>query len=294
MRAWRDRGGGRARARLLPPVVVLLALVAPSAGAAAKPQRVASANLSADEILVEILPPGRLVSVTRWVDDESMSNAVGRVPPSIFRVQKADLESLVALAPDLVIASEYTDADFQRLLERSGMRVHRMTGLDTLDGLRRAILDLGRAVGEEPAAAALVQRYDARLAELRVKLAGASRPRVLYWSGDMTAGADTAIGALIEAAGGVNVGRELGVVGIAAPGAERAFVADPDVVLVSTWPGADAAVAQHPLLGKLRAVRAGRLLRMPNRLLVALSQHSADAVWQLAALLHPERVRPRP
>ena len=32
-------------------------------------RRVASINLSADEVLVEILPPERLVGVTRWVDE---------------------------------------------------------------------------------------------------------------------------------------------------------------------------------------------------------------------------------
>ncbi len=282
----------RPRARAVRRVLVALALLALTLPAlAVKPQRVASANLSADEILAEILPPGRLVSVTRWIDDASMSNAVGRVPASVFRVQKADLEALVALAPDLVIISEYTDADFQRLLERSGMRVHRMTGLDTLDGLRRAMLALGQAVGEEAAAARLVERFDARLGDVRRRLRGAPQPRVLYWSGGMTAGANTAIGALIEAAGARNVGRELGVEGIAPPGAERAFVADPDVVLVSTWPGADTAVAQHPLLSKLRAVREGRVLRLANNWLVSLSQHTAEAVWHLAELLHAQRMK---
>jgi ABC-type Fe3+-hydroxamate transport system substrate-binding protein/diphthamide synthase (EF-2-diphthine--ammonia ligase) len=285
------RGRVRARRGAASLLAVVLALALALPALAAKPQRVASANLSSDEILVEILPLARLVSVTRWVDEASMSNAVGRVPASVFRVQKADLESLVALAPDLVVVSEYTDADFQRLLERSGMRVHRMSGLDTLAGVRRAIVDLGRAVGEEAAAAALAERYDARLRELAGRLQRAPRPRVLYWSGGMTAGANTAIGALIEAAGAVNVGRELGVEGIAPPGAERAFVADPDILLVSTWPGADTAVSQHPLLSQSRAVRSGRVLRLENRLLVALSQYSADAAWELARLLHPGIVK---
>jgi iron complex transport system substrate-binding protein len=251
---------------------------------------VASVNLSADEVLVEILPPERLIGVTRWVDDPQSSNAAGRVPPGVFRFQKADLEQLVGVAPELVVASEYTDADFQRLLERSGVRVHRMVGLATLDGIRRAILDLGREVGAEPGARRLVERYDATLADVGRRLAGAKRPRVLYWSGGMTAGADTAIGALVEGAGGINVGRELGVVGIAPAGAERAFEADPDVILVTTWPGAREAVETHPLLAQLRAVRAGRIVVMPNRLLVALSHHTADAVWWLAARLHPQRV----
>ena len=269
----------------------LLALLIPEARAAdTVPRRVASMNLSADEILVEILPRERLVGVTRFADEAGTSNIVGRVPPSVFRFQKADMERLVALAPDLVVVSEYTDADFLKLVERSGIRWHRMQGLGSIAGVRQAILDLGRVVGAEKAALGLVERYDATLAELARRLAGARPPRVLYWSGEMTAGADTAIGALIECAGARNVGREMGVQGVTPPGAERAFVADPDVILVSSWPGMLEAVRAHPLLSQLRAVREGRLVVLPNERLIALSQYTADACWDLASLLHPDRV----
>lgn len=260
----------------------------------AKPQRVASINLSADEVLSAILPPGRLVSVTRWADDEGTSNVAGRIPAGVHRFVKADLEQLVALRPDLVVVSEYTDADFLKLLERSGLRFHRMQGIASIEGVRAAILGLGRAVGEDDAARRLVARFDETLAELRRRLAGAKPPRVLYWSSNMTAGADTAIGALIEAAGAINVGREMGVSGIAPPGAERAFVADPDVVLVGTWPQAREALTGHPLLQKMRAVREGRIVVLPTERIVALSQFTADAAWDLAHLLHPDRVPASP
>jgi len=263
-------------------------------GAPVRPQRVASINLSADEVLVALLPPGRLVSVTRWADAPGTSNVVGRVPPAVHRFERADMEQLVALRPDLVVVSEYTDADFLKQLERSGLRVHRMLGLSTLAGVRGAILDLGRAVGEDEAARRLVAEYDGKLAELGRRLAGAKRPRVLYWSGNMTAGADTAIGALIEAAGAVNLGREMGVVGIAPPGAERAFVANPDVVLIGTWPGTKEGLIAHPLLSQWTAVREGRIVALRTELLVALSQYTADAAWELARLLHPDLVPAAP
>ncbi len=278
--------------------LVLAALALAAAGLASAedakvPRRVASINLSADEVLTLILPPGRLVGVTRWADDLETSNVAGRVPKEAVRFQKADMEQLVALAPDLVIVSEYTDADFLKLLQRSGLKAHRMSGLSTLAGIRKAIVDLGRVVGEEKAAEALAFEYDRKLADVQRRIAGARRPRVLYWSGGMTAGADTAIGALIEGAGGVNVGRELGVVGIVPPGAERAFVANPDVILVARYPGSVDAVKQHPLLSQLDAVRQGRIVVMPNRLMVALSSFTADACVWLAERLHPDRVTSR-
>jgi len=259
------------------------------------PRRIASLNLTADEILVEIVPVDRLVAATAAADDPGTSNVVGRIPPGVTRFRRAEMERLLALTPDLVVVSEYTDADFLRLLERSGMRVHRMGGLDSLPGIRAAILDLGRVVGAEEAARRLVTTYDTRLAELARRLQGTPRPRVLYWAGGMTAGGGTAIGALIEGGGGANVGREMELEGIAPIGAERAFVADPDFVLVGEgWKSAEALRA-HPLLAQMRAVKQGHIIAMPTELLVTLSHHAADACWYLAGALHPDRVPgPRP
>lgn len=274
---------------------LLLAVVAAIATAvpadATRAPRVASLNLTSDEVLVEILPPGQLVSVTTFADERGTSNVVGRVPASVPRL-KADLERLIALKPDLVVVSEYTDPDFLELLRRSGLRAHRMEGLRDPPGYRRAILALGDAVGARPRAEALVARFDARLAELGRLLSGARRPRVFYWAGGMTAGAGTAIGALIESAGATNVGAEMGLEGIARVGAERAFVADPDVILLGTWPGVRDDLLRTPLLSRLRAVREGRIVEMPTELLVTLSHHAADASWHLAHALHPDRVPP--
>ncbi|HSD27264.1 MAG TPA: ABC transporter substrate-binding protein [Vicinamibacteria bacterium] len=254
------------------------------------PRRVASLNLTADELLVEMLPPERLVAVTRWADDADMSNVAGRVPAAAVRLPRADLERLVSLRPDLVVVSEYTDADFLRLLEKSGLRHHTMSGLETLAGMRAAIVDLGRAVGTPDEAAGLAARFDAVLAELGRRLAGEPRPRILYWADPHTAGAGTAIGSILEAAGATNVARELGLRGIVPLAGEKAFAADPDAFLVTQGSSAATTLRRHPLLSRTRAVRSGRVVEMPNHLLVALSDRAADAAWWLASRLHPARV----
>ena len=279
----------RSRFRLAAAAVLATAAAAALAAPPSAPTRIASLNLAADEVLVEILPPGRLVAVTRFADEAGTSNVVGRVPPEVARL-RADLERLVALRPDLVVVSEYHDADFLRQLEKSGLRWYRMERLDSLAGFRAGILDLGRVVGADDAAKRLVAVYDARLAALARRLAGTKRPRVLYWANPYTAGAHTAYDAIIECGGGENAGRALGVEGISPIGAERAFMADPDVVLVgSSFESLDA-LKQHPLLGKLRAVREERVVVMPNELLSTLSHHAARSCWYLASRLHPDRV----
>lgn len=237
-----------------------------------------------------MLPPERLVSVTRWADDPDMSSVAGRVPASAARLPRADLERLIALRPDLVVVSEYTDADFLHLVARAGLRHHRMVGLASPEGIRAAILDLGRAVGTPAEAARLTARMDRVLGDLRGLLQGVRPPRVLYWAEPHTAGAETALGSLIETAGGSNVARELGLRGIVPLSAEKAFAADPDVWLVTRGSGARRALLRHPLLSRTRAAREGRIVEMPNPLLVTLSDRAADAYWWLAARLHPGRV----
>jgi iron complex transport system substrate-binding protein len=253
------------------------------------PQRVASLNLASDEILADILDPSRLVAVTALVDEKGTSNAVGRIPRTIARFPKVDIERLIALRPDLVVVSEYTDADVLRALQRSGLQVHRMTGLDSLDGFRRALLDLGETVGEKAKAETLVRDFDARLATIATRLKGAPRPKVLYWASGFTAGSRTAFDALIACGGGENAAALKGISGITPLGAERAYGVDPDWLFIGRETTTSREIREHPLLSRMRAVKAGHVVEMPTELLVALNHHAVKSCEFMARSLHRER-----
>ena len=255
----------------------------------AAPQRVASLNLASDEILADILPLSRLVAVTALVDEAGTSNAVGRIPASIARFPKVDVERLIALRPDLVVVSEYTDADVLRALRQSGLKVHRMIGLDSLDGFRRALLELGDVVGERERAAKLAADFDARLGDIDRRLRGAPRPRLLYWASGFTAGSKTAFDALIHCGGGENAAALAGISGITPLGAERAYGLDPDWLFIGSHTTTAKEIREHPLLWRMRAVVAGHVVEMPTELLVALNHHAAESCEFMAKALHGER-----
>lgn len=278
---------------LLVASLFLTALPVAAAGPSPPPLRVASLNLASDEVLVDLIPPERLVAVTSFADDPGTSNVVGRVPASVARFTHADLERLLALRSDLVVVSDFTDADFLHLLAASGLRFHRVKGMDSMEGIRKGIVDLGKAVAAEAQARRLLERFDGLLGDLDGRLAGVRRPRVLYWSEPHTAGEGTVIGAIIERAGAVNVGREMRLSGVLPIGAERAFLANPDVVLIAKAPGAREALVRHPVLSRLAAVREGRVVEMPGSFVVPLSHYAADACWFLGHALHPDRVPAR-
>ena len=276
------------RALLL--VAVLLGTANPTrAQTGAAPQRVASLNLASDEILADILPLERLVAVTALVDEAGTSNAVGRVPVRVARFPKVDVERLIALRPDLVVVSEYTDADVLRALRQSGLKVHQMTGLDSLEGFKRALLDLGELVGEKERASKLAADFDARLGDIGRRIQGAPRPRLLYWASGFTAGSKTAFDALIRCGGGENAASLAGISGITPLGAERAYGLDPDWLFIGSHTTTAKEIREHPLLSRMRAVKAGHVVEMPTELLVALNHHAAASCEFMAKALHPER-----
>ncbi len=275
---------------MLTILALSFSLIPTLAAAQAKaPTRVASLNLASDEILADILPLAKLVSVTALIDETGTSNAVGRIPKTIARFPKVDVERLIALRPDLVVVSEYTDADVLRSLEKSGLRVHRMVGLDSLAGFKRALLDLGAAVGESARAASLAADFDARLLEIERRLKGASRPRVLYWASGFTAGSKTAFDALIACGGGRNAAAQTGITGITNLGVERAYGVDPDWLFVSRDSTTAKDIKSHPLLSIMRSVKAGQVVEMPGELLVALNHHAIKSCEFMARALHKER-----
>ena len=146
-------------------------------------------------MLAEILPFERLVGVTRFVDEKGTSNVVGRIPPTVFRFPKADMEVLLSRRADMVVISEYTDADFRVLVEHSGMRTHRMVGLDSLDGIRTGDPRSGRGRrrgGERfaPGPGVRSEAFDPS----RTSRFGAPHPGAVL-AGGMTAGSKTTIGA---------------------------------------------------------------------------------------------------
>lgn len=264
-------------------------LPAPGAPAAGAPQRVASLNLASDEILADILPLKRLVAVTALVDEKGTSNAVGRIPPSVARFPKVDVERLIALKPDLVVVSEYTDADVLRALRQSGLKVHRMTGLDSLEGFKHALLGLGEAVGEKERALRLAGDFEARLKDVDRRTEGTPRPKLLYWASGFTAGSKTAFDALIHCGGGENAAALAGITGITPLGAERAFGLDPDWLFIGSHTTTSKEIREHPLLSRMRAVKTGHVVEMPTELLVALNHHAAASCEFMAKALHPDR-----
>jgi iron complex transport system substrate-binding protein len=258
----------------------------------ATPERIVSLTLATDEMLAALVPPGRVVGVTALADDPGVSNVPGVYPGTTRRLREANAEQIIALRPDLVCVAGYNTADSLRLLERAGLSIYRNESVHTIAEVEAGLVRLGDRVGAPARARAVVGRMRDRLHALEERLKGeAHRPRVLYWSAGYTSGKGSTIDDIIRAAGGVNVAAELGLEGSAEIAPERVVAADPEFVLVSRWEAdvSQGQVENHPILRRLPAVRAGRVLGIESRYVTAVSQYVVDGAERLARALHPGR-----
>lgn len=213
------------------------------------PQRIVTLLPSLTETVCALGACGRLVGV----DDFSNWPATVLALPHVGGVDDARIESIVALAPDLVLLS--SSARALPRLEALGVPV---LGLDlrTLGDAERVLRTVGRAIGIDAAPA--WQRIQSSIAAAASTVPASSRGARVYVEvgGGYAASASSHVGELLAKLGAANVvPGELGTV----PRLNPEFVvrADPQLLVVPA--SALAEVRQRPGWGRISALREGRV-----------------------------------
>ena len=230
----------------------------------------------------------------RLVGRDALSDApaAALAAPSLGTAFAPDLEALVAVAPDLVLADAFTG--LTEALAPFGIAVYAGTP-QRLDELAAYVADLGALLGLDAEAARLAAELDAGFEAVRAAVADLPRPTV-FVEIDATpyaAGPTSLVGAIVDLAGGAHVvDAALGDYPQVDP--EHVVVQDPEVILLMDAPYGVSAeqVAARPGWSGLRAVRDGRVLELSLAEVDALSRPGprlVDAAWAIARLLHPGR-----
>lgn len=262
------------------------------ARAEAAPLRVMSMNACADQIVLMLLPPERIASVT-WLsrdpEADPMAAAAARVG-----INHGLAEEVLRQRPDLVITGTYTTGAARVLLEQLGVPVLAVPPAEDFPAIARVTRTIAAAVGERARGEVLLGGMDRDLA--RLKAAPPLRIRVAAWSGSgFAAGPGSIYATLIAAAGAVNVG----AAGGQSPDPEVLLAARPDLLLVGDTPehGGQAAVARHPVVRRFwsgRTVTVSAAETMCGTPLSAAVALSLRAKLAAAAARAPGPVAVRP
>jgi iron complex transport system substrate-binding protein len=252
------------------------------------PHRVVALAPSVAETIYSLGAGDEVVGVTDFTDWP----AEARQRPSVGNIVNPSIEKIVALGPDLVIATrEVTGKETLDQLERLKIPVF-VVDPQGLDGILESIRQIGGALNRARDADRLIDRLQARREAVIARVRGLKRPRVLLviWPDPVfTVGRRAFITEVITAAGGQSVTEDLSQqwpqISL-----EEVLRRNPDWLLLPAnghQPISIADLERRPGWDRVEAVRRHRVIYYDERM-DRPSPVAFDALEDLARQLHAD------
>ena len=194
------------------------------------PQRIISLGPALTEELYLLGAEDKIVGVTTYCPhppDTENKEKVGTVV-------KVNLEKIVSLKPDLVLATSLTDLKAVKKLNDLGIKVVSFSPAKSFFQICEQFLRLGRIVGREKEAAEIVRQVKMEVGLIKKRIKGLPEQKVFFQIGARplyTATKDSFINDFIEFAGGRNIagGSKSGFYS-----REKVLKDNPDVIIIAT------------------------------------------------------------
>ena len=226
-------------------------LAAPSVAQDA-PGRVVSMNACTDQLAMLVAGEGQLLSVSRLAADPRVSAMVSEA--AAYPLNHGRAEEVFLMDPDLVLVGAFSARVAADMLSGLGIRVETFEPAASLADVPERIAQMGRALGREDRAEAIIAAFERDLAALRSERG--PRPRAaLYQANGYTSGDRTLAGEILDAAGFRNVAAEMGLSSGGVMPLETLVLAAPDVIVSGQrYPGASRSeeILDHPVVAALR------------------------------------------
>jgi iron complex transport system substrate-binding protein len=256
------------------------------------PQRIVSIAPSNTEILFALGLGERIVGVTKFCNYPPEATE----KPEVGDFNSPNIEEVVAMAPDLILAANIHKDKVIPQLEAKGLTVFALSP-KTVDEVLEAITLIGKITGKDKAAADLVKNMRSRIkavTDKTGKLSEVQKPRVFYavWHDPlMTAGSETFIDELIYKAGGINIAHDLK--DYADISLETVIVANPEVMVagVGMGEGEDLPlqfITKEERLQDTEARQNNRIYSINTDLVGRPGPRIVDALEEFARIIHPE------
>jgi iron complex transport system substrate-binding protein len=269
---------------------------------AQKPQKIVSVTTPTDEILLALVAKSRIAAVTAFSEDPTISNVVSQVIDIPTKLAQMNAEVIIAMKPDIVFVADWSDAAGVKQLRNAGVPVYQFRSPITVKEIEAKITAVGAVVGEEETAKKLVLWMETRLAAVAAKVNAIAPDKRLtvmdYTTWGTSMGAGSSWDEIVRLAGLKSAVASLKAdqYGSVSVSREMLLQLDPDILMLPSWvygdvKGSDAfynGVVGDPALKTLKAVKLGRVHRMPEALKTSTSQYIVLAVEDLAKYAYPE------
>lgn len=250
------------------------------------PQRVVSLNLCTDVLALSLAEREQILSVSN-ISSDPVSSPVAEQAKA-YRQNHAGLEEVLALKPDLVLASIYTAPDKLAVLEKAGIRVKRFGYAQNFGDIRALILQMGEALGHQAKAEAQIRAIDTTLAALPSR----SKPltAIIIEPNGYTSGAGSLADETLRLLGITNLATENNSFASGRVGLEALVKLHPDLVITPELYAKPALAYQnysHPVMKDLLNEKGKKLrqIAVPMRYWSCGSIYTLEAVKMLSAVI---------
>ncbi len=251
-------------------------------------QRIVSLAPHVTELLFAAGAGGAVVGVTEFSDYPESARSLAQVGGG----GGLDLEAIIALQPDLVVAWQSGNPRGQvERLQSLGVTVF-FSEPRRLQDVPATLQRLGRLAGTESVAAAQADSFNHRYIELRDKYSSRPKVSVFYQIWDqplMTLNGEHLFSDVVRLCGGENIFNTLPTL---APqiDIEAVLQANPDVIVIAADANDSPLLAAWQRWPKLSAVKQGHVYAMQREQLVRHSPRILDGAERLCILLDAVRM----
>lgn len=251
---------------------------------AEEPQRIVSLNLCTDAMLLELVEPARIASLTYMSHDPDYAAWVEEARD--LPTNHGLIEEILPLNTDLILAGSFSARPTVQLLQKLGYRVALFDPVSGIDGYREDLRHLAALLGAEERAERLLVDLDRRMSALAPPPALERPLAMVYGANGFTAGRGSLIDDLLQQAGLRNLATELGIGMVGRLSLEEVLLATPEVLIVGEYRPEEPARAQqllrHRALQALMAQPGRRLVTIPAHWWNCPGRHMLDALERLA------------
>ena len=251
-------------------------------------QRVVSLAPSVTELLFAAGGGGQVVGAVNYSDYPEAAKRIPRIGSN----REIDMELLMSLKPDLIVAWRHNSSERQiDMVRRLGIPVF-LSDPQSLDGIPDAVLRLGQLLGTQAAAKSTATQLREQLAGLRTRYAGRAAVRVFYqvWDKPLyTLSGKHILTDAMKLCGGENVFDKLTVT---APivSIESVLQANPEAIIATAEKNYGGVDLWKPY-GTLAAVRSNNLFTLDGHLLNRAGPRMVQGTAAMCEVLEQARQR---
>jgi iron complex transport system substrate-binding protein len=256
-----------------------------------EPERIISLAPSNTEIVYALGLQDRLIGVTTYCNYPEEA----RKKPAVSEFSNVDIEKIVSLKPDLILADSIHKPTVIPALEKMNIPVLGMDPKD-LDNIISDIEMIGKVTDDLKNSEILVSNLKNRIQTVTNKLESSKaseKPRVFFltWHDPLwTAGSGTLINDLITRAGGTNIASDLN--GHSQIDLETVIERNPQIIFVMSSMGDQNMSLEYlqnePRFQATDALKNKTVFPVETDIFGRTTPRTVDALEQMAKLVHPE------